>query len=152
MNSVSPFLGLVFSAYILTLILLLTSIFLPFRLLCCFGKTFYFQKCQWKAVGAKGGTPLPHLSWGERPLITLGGHPTFRDALTQTQSRADPPCQTLPPLGYPPSHNPDRSPKLGYGNLFLHGCPQIIQLQSHPPSLHKQSWQGHREDLRCLNE
>lgn len=113
MNSVSPFLGLVFSAYILTLILLLTSIFLLFRLLCCFGKTFYFQKCQWKAVGAKGGTPLPHLSWGERPLITLGGHPTFRDALTQTLSRADPPCQTLPPLGYLPLPQPRQKPEAG---------------------------------------
>lgn len=101
MNSVSPFLGSVSSAYILTLILLLTSIFLPFRLLCCFGKTFYFQKCQWKAVGAKGGTPLPHLSWGERPLIALGGHPTFRDALTQTQSRADPHARLSLPWAAP---------------------------------------------------
>lgn len=53
-------------------------------------------------MGAKGGTPLPHLSWGERPLITLGGHPTFRDALTQTLSRADPPMPDSPSPGLSP--------------------------------------------------
>ena len=141
-----PFLALVFSAHILTFILLLTSIFLPFHLLCCFGKTVYFQRCQWKVEGAKVGTPLPHLSQGEGPwsLEVLPRPPTFRAALTQTQSQVGPTSKTLLPLG-----TKARTWTTGV-NSFT--APSQHLATTSPPCLLEQSWQGQREGLRRLNK
>lgn len=83
-----------------------------------------------KRGGKKGGHPYPG-----REALMLGGQLTFGAALTQTQSQADP-GRTLPILGYLPAPTTQTEAEAGlHGNLFLHDCPQIIQLSPHPLSL-----------------
>ena len=98
----------------------------------------------------RGGTKGGHPHQGVRPWSPWVA--TQPSELPWLKPRAR---LTLGRLSRPwasPCHNADRSPRLGCGNLFLHSCPQISQLESYPLPLQEQSWQDQREDLKCLSK